>query len=72
MKKKLRMDLRELRIETFESVKEPEPPRGTVRGYDSWGCSASCYSCEPPKTCGGNTCQFESCDRICESWLCTP
>ena len=71
MEKKVRLDLRKLKIESFEPAETPEV-RGTVRGYGSWGCSATCYSCNPPATCAGNTCQFESCDGICDSWLCTP
>jgi hypothetical protein len=70
MKKKLRMDLKELRVESFEAVKEKEE-HGTVHGHGSWGCSVTCYSCGP-QTCGGNTCQFESCDGVCDTWLCTP
>ncbi|HEU0052655.1 MAG TPA: hypothetical protein VFQ39_05740 [Longimicrobium sp.] len=71
MKKKIRMNVEKLEIASFEPQETPEA-RGTVRGHGSWGCTHTCYSCEPPATCGGNTCQFESCDGVCGSWLCTP
>ncbi len=71
MKKKIRIDVNDLEVESFETMQEKEE-RGTVKAYDSWGCSASCYSCDPPDTCEGNTCQFESCDGVCDSWLCSP
>lgn len=71
MQKKIRVDVNELEVESFETV-EVEEERGTVQGYGgSWGCSVTCYSCGP-QTCAGNTCQFESCDGVCDTWYCTP
>jgi hypothetical protein len=71
MQKKIRIDVDELEVESFETQEEPQA-RGTVQAHASYGCSASCYSCDPPDTCAGNTCQFESCDGVCDSWFCSP
>lgn len=72
--KKIRLKIDALRVESFPTVEKGDE-QGTVRGHeDSWGCSATCYSCAANgATCDRreNTCQFESCDAVCDTWLCS-
>ncbi len=61
--KKLRLDLEELAVESFESERAKEA-RGTVRGY--WEYT---YYCDTPECTGGGgaSCMYTHCDGSCHS-----
>jgi hypothetical protein len=75
---KLKLDLNELRIESFET-KDAEEARGTVQAHASAimtcpstcascvTCYATCFASCPANTCGGNTC-----GRTCYSCVICP
>jgi hypothetical protein len=53
--KKLKLDVGELRVETFPAVAVGDGPPGTVAGY------ADTYNCPPPS-------EWHSWCRTCEYW----
>lgn len=61
--KKLKLEVDELAIETFETAETVEE-QGTVRAHH--------HTLEDIDTCdGGNTC-WDSCDGVCGTYFCTP
>lgn len=72
---KLKLDLEELAVESFE-VAEEKDEEGTVQGNEAtpW-CNTGNLTCNGAISCNGvytcadiNTCQFDSCDTWCETW----
>lgn len=69
--KKLRMDLDELRVESFATEHDPAGAEGTVWGHQdamrpkpgTAGCYATKQSCH--YSCHGGACSFESCPGTC-------
>jgi hypothetical protein len=72
--RKLKMDLDELMVESFETAAE-SAERGTVHGHLSIRCDTVNATCDDANTCGGDTCNFaqntcaDSCG-ICGTYLC--
>jgi hypothetical protein len=78
--KKLSLNIEELAVETFETMREPEQS-GTIRGAESTGfeiictcsdggtcdasCDGGCGSQSCGGTCGGDTCGFCTRDETC-------
>ena len=64
--KKLKLNLDDLKIDSFEINTVNDHGRGTVKGDGS-----GLPTCDGPETCGGDTCQFscdgDSCDITCIS-----
>jgi hypothetical protein len=74
--RKLTLQLENLAVESFETGAQQEP-RGTVNAHVSQFCTRrnpTCdgigYTCDGGYTCGGDTCNFMSCDGACGSYNC--
>jgi hypothetical protein len=65
--KKLRLDLNDLKVESFVTTPDQGPPQGTVFGQDTrtQSCDSSCTDTCWEHTCG-NTCG-ESCGGTCDT-----
>jgi hypothetical protein len=66
---KLRLDLEELTVDSFQTLPEAETPRGTVQAFASVGDStcfyAICYNeTYAPRCTNGDTCAY-SCYNSC-------
>ena len=61
---KLRLSIEDLRVDTFETARAPDGPRGTVRANGKPGTVYSgVWSCIPEASCG-ETCAL-SCNPSC-------
>ncbi|HEU0012537.1 MAG TPA: hypothetical protein VFQ45_02600 [Longimicrobium sp.] len=56
---KLRLNLAELRLKSFETTAGPSAERGTVRGMDQCGACTYCTACT--NSCGAATWCIDSC-----------
>jgi hypothetical protein len=56
---KIKLDLTELRVDSFEAQAEEKTDRGTVRGYWSFGCDTMYdATCHGYGTCGIYPCKL--------------
>lgn len=62
---KLKLDLDDLAVESFDTAREEQKQRGTVRANEAteWN------TCQGPTCDPGNTC-WDSCDGVCGSYFC--
>ena len=72
MPRKMRLDLDELRVDTF--VTDPaEAGAGTVLGHATEYTIGTDPTCEGRATCNAhNTCNYDSCDGVCGTFYCFP
>ena len=60
--KKLRLNLENIAVESFETEHGTGKPRGTVRGHASFNCSENPdHTCDAVTCVAEYTCQFLSC-----------
>lgn len=67
---KLKLDLDELQVESFDTAADEQGRRGTVRGNDL--CTCNCCetdACTAQTACGQATCAV-SCNGTCNEWTC--
>ncbi|HEU0012535.1 MAG TPA: hypothetical protein VFQ45_02590 [Longimicrobium sp.] len=53
---KLRLNLADLRLKSFETTESPTPARGTVQGMEQCGACTYCTMSEARLACYNNTC----------------